>query len=66
MGLSRWFPVNAFDVCVNACLEDEGALVRAARNLGFVFTGRTPNSVIVEAVSDPQLLQWGIDTLMFH
>lgn len=29
---------------------DEGALVRAAQNLGFVFSGRTPDSVIVEMV----------------
>lgn len=41
-------------VAVSACLQDEGALVRAARNLGFVFSGRTPDSVIVDAVSDPQ------------
>lgn len=33
------------------CSPDEGALVRAARNLGFVFSGRTPDSVIVEIVS---------------
>uniref|UniRef100_A0A3B3UCQ1 Phospholipid-transporting ATPase n=1 Tax=Poecilia latipinna TaxID=48699 RepID=A0A3B3UCQ1_9TELE len=31
-----------------AASPDEGALVRAARNLGFVFSGRTPDSVIVE------------------
>lgn len=30
---------------------DEGALVRAAKQLGFVFSGRTPNGVIIEAVS---------------
>lgn len=36
-------------VCV--CFQDEGALVRAARNLGFVFSGRTPDSVIMEMVS---------------
>lgn len=33
------------------CSPDEGALVRAAQNLGFVFSGRTPDSVIVEIVS---------------
>lgn len=35
-------------LCV--CFADEGALVRAAQNLGFVFSGRTPDSVIVEMV----------------
>lgn len=42
------------------CLKDEGALVRAARNLGFVFSGRTPDSVIVETVSNSQEVR-GID-----
>lgn len=32
-------------------LTDEGALVRAARKLGFIFSGRTPDSVIVTSVS---------------
>lgn len=32
------------------CL-DEGALVKGAKSLGFVFTARTPHSVIIEAVS---------------
>uniref|UniRef100_A0A8C2P0G6 Phospholipid-transporting ATPase n=1 Tax=Capra hircus TaxID=9925 RepID=A0A8C2P0G6_CAPHI len=31
--------------------EDEGALVRAAKQLNFVFTGRTPDSVIIDSVS---------------
>lgn len=35
---------------VSVCFPDEGALVRAAQNLGFVFSGRTPDSVIVELV----------------
>lgn len=30
---------------------DEGALVRAAKQLNFVFTGRTPDSVIIDSVS---------------
>uniref|UniRef100_A0A7N4PVU8 Phospholipid-transporting ATPase n=1 Tax=Sarcophilus harrisii TaxID=9305 RepID=A0A7N4PVU8_SARHA len=34
-----------------ASSPDEGALVKGAKKLGFVFTGRTPNSVIIEAVS---------------
>lgn len=33
-------------------LTDEAALVKGARKLGFVFTARTPYSVIIEAVSD--------------
>jgi len=35
----------------NCLVADEGALVRAARHLRFVFTGRTPDSVIIESVS---------------
>ncbi|XP_026187029.1 probable phospholipid-transporting ATPase IA isoform X4 [Mastacembelus armatus] len=35
-------------IIYQAASPDEGALVRAARNLGFVFSGRTPDSVIVE------------------
>lgn len=38
------------NLLVSACFLDEGALVRAAQNLGFVFSGRTPDSVIVELV----------------
>lgn len=30
---------------------DEGALVKGAKQLGFVFTTRTPDSVIINAVS---------------
>lgn len=30
---------------------DEGALVKAAQTLGFVFSGRTPDTVIVQMVS---------------
>ncbi|XP_075868225.1 putative phospholipid-transporting ATPase IA isoform X4 [Nelusetta ayraudi] len=37
-------------ITYQAASPDEGALVRAARNLGFVFSGRTPDSVIVEAL----------------
>jgi len=32
-------------------LADEGALVKGAKKLGYVFTGRTPHSVIIDAVS---------------
>ncbi|XP_027147562.1 phospholipid-transporting ATPase IA isoform X1 [Larimichthys crocea] len=35
-------------IIYQAASPDEGALVRAARNLGFVFSGRTPDSVIME------------------
>ncbi|XP_061580904.1 phospholipid-transporting ATPase IA isoform X2 [Cololabis saira] len=35
-------------ITYQAASPDEGALVRAALNLGFVFSGRTPDSVIVE------------------
>uniref|UniRef100_A0A3B4Z982 Phospholipid-transporting ATPase n=1 Tax=Stegastes partitus TaxID=144197 RepID=A0A3B4Z982_9TELE len=35
-------------ITYQAASPDEGALVRAARNLGFVFSGRTPDTVIVE------------------
>uniref|UniRef100_A0A673YQ83 Phospholipid-transporting ATPase n=1 Tax=Salmo trutta TaxID=8032 RepID=A0A673YQ83_SALTR len=34
-----------------ASSPDEGALVKGAKGLGFVFTARTPGSVIMEAVS---------------
>ncbi|XP_068181084.1 probable phospholipid-transporting ATPase IA isoform X5 [Antennarius striatus] len=37
-------------ITYQAASPDEGALVRAARNLGFVFSGRTPDSVIIEAL----------------
>uniref|UniRef100_A0A1A8M422 Phospholipid-transporting ATPase n=2 Tax=Nothobranchius pienaari TaxID=704102 RepID=A0A1A8M422_9TELE len=37
-------------ITYQAASPDEGALVRAARNLGFVFSGRTPDSVIVETL----------------
>ncbi|XP_077958114.1 phospholipid-transporting ATPase IA isoform X4 [Gasterosteus aculeatus] len=35
-------------ITYQAASPDEGALVRAAQTLGFVFSGRTPDSVIVE------------------
>ncbi|KAM7389162.1 hypothetical protein PAMP_023155 [Pampus punctatissimus] len=35
-------------ITYQAASPDEGALVRAAQNLGFVFSGRTPDSVIGE------------------
>ncbi|XP_030252560.1 probable phospholipid-transporting ATPase IA isoform X2 [Sparus aurata] len=36
------------NITYQAASPDEGALVRAARNLGFVFSGRTPDTVIME------------------
>ncbi|XP_029297359.1 probable phospholipid-transporting ATPase IA isoform X4 [Cottoperca gobio] len=36
------------NITYQAASPDEGALVRAAQTLGFVFSGRTPDSVIVE------------------
>uniref|UniRef100_A0A671XSZ4 Phospholipid-transporting ATPase n=1 Tax=Sparus aurata TaxID=8175 RepID=A0A671XSZ4_SPAAU len=38
------------NITYQAASPDEGALVRAARNLGFVFSGRTPDTVIMEMV----------------
>lgn len=40
---------------VGLLLTDEAALVKGAKKLGFVFTGRTPYSVIIEAVRGPVL-----------
>ncbi|XP_026863862.1 phospholipid-transporting ATPase IB isoform X1 [Electrophorus electricus] len=36
-------------IIYQASSPDEGALVKGAKNLGFVFTARTPHSVIIEA-----------------
>uniref|UniRef100_A0AAY4DHN0 Phospholipid-transporting ATPase n=1 Tax=Denticeps clupeoides TaxID=299321 RepID=A0AAY4DHN0_9TELE len=41
-------------IVYQAASPDEGALVRAARNLGFVFSGRTPDSVIMESLGDEE------------
>lgn len=41
-------------VIYQASSPDEGALVRAARQLGFVFSARTPNSVIVKALGQEE------------
>ncbi|KAF6726333.1 Phospholipid-transporting ATPase IA, partial [Oryzias melastigma] len=41
-------------IIYQAASPDEGALVRAARNLGFVFSGRTPDSVIVEMLGSEE------------
>uniref|UniRef100_A0A8C5NP94 Phospholipid-transporting ATPase n=1 Tax=Junco hyemalis TaxID=40217 RepID=A0A8C5NP94_JUNHY len=39
-------------IIYQASSPDEGALVKGAKKLGYVFTGRTPHSVIIDAVSD--------------
>uniref|UniRef100_A0A8B9KTQ4 Phospholipid-transporting ATPase n=1 Tax=Astyanax mexicanus TaxID=7994 RepID=A0A8B9KTQ4_ASTMX len=41
-------------ITYQAASPDEGALVRAARNLGFVFSARTPDSVIVESLGEEE------------
>ncbi|XP_023814750.1 phospholipid-transporting ATPase IA isoform X1 [Oryzias latipes] len=41
-------------ILYQAASPDEGALVRAAQNLGFVFSGRTPDSVIVEMLGSEE------------
>lgn len=38
-------------IIYQASSPDEGALVKGAKGLGFVFAARTPHSVIIEAVS---------------
>lgn len=41
-------------ITFQAASPDEGALVRAAQNLGFVFSGRTPDCVIVESLEEEE------------
>ncbi|XP_060740616.1 phospholipid-transporting ATPase IA isoform X4 [Tachysurus vachellii] len=45
---------NDDTITYQAASPDEGALVRAARNLGFVFSARTPDSVIIEALGQEE------------
>ncbi|XP_069057876.1 phospholipid-transporting ATPase IA isoform X2 [Pleurodeles waltl] len=42
------------NIIYQAASPDEGALVRAARQLRFVFTGRTPDSVIIESLGQKE------------
>ncbi|KAK1175580.1 phospholipid-transporting ATPase IA isoform X2 [Acipenser oxyrinchus oxyrinchus] len=42
------------EIVYQAASPDEGALVRAAKNLGFVFSGRTPDAVIIEALGQEE------------
>ena len=46
--------------------SDEGALVKGAKGLGFVFTGRTPHSVIMEAVSVCIMRLFSVYVYWFH
>ncbi|XP_069487840.1 phospholipid-transporting ATPase IA isoform X2 [Ambystoma mexicanum] len=41
-------------IIYQAASPDEGALVRAAKQLRFVFTGRTPDSVIIESLGQQE------------
>uniref|UniRef100_A0A670ZTY2 Phospholipid-transporting ATPase n=1 Tax=Pseudonaja textilis TaxID=8673 RepID=A0A670ZTY2_PSETE len=41
-------------IVYQAASPDEGALVRAAKHLHFVFTGRTPDSVIIESLGQEE------------
>ncbi|XP_056113292.1 probable phospholipid-transporting ATPase IA isoform X4 [Rhinichthys klamathensis goyatoka] len=41
-------------ITYQAASPDEGALVRAAEDLGFVFSGRTPDCVIVESLGEEE------------
>ncbi|XP_064419217.1 phospholipid-transporting ATPase IA isoform X1 [Latimeria chalumnae] len=42
------------EIIYQASSPDEGALVRAARQLGFIFTGRTPDSVIIKSLGQEE------------
>ncbi|MEJ1280373.1 hypothetical protein NN561_011318 [Cricetulus griseus] len=42
------------EIIYQASSPDEAALVKGAKRLGFVFTGRTPYSVIIEAMGQEQ------------
>ncbi|XP_007606079.4 phospholipid-transporting ATPase IA isoform X3, partial [Cricetulus griseus] len=41
-------------ILYQAASPDEGALVRAAKQLNFVFTGRTPDSVIIDSLGQEE------------
>ncbi|XP_067844412.1 phospholipid-transporting ATPase IA [Heptranchias perlo] len=45
---------NVDKIIYQASSPDEGALVKAAKQLGFVFSGRTPDSVIIEALGQEE------------
>uniref|UniRef100_A0A8C4W3K0 Phospholipid-transporting ATPase n=1 Tax=Gopherus evgoodei TaxID=1825980 RepID=A0A8C4W3K0_9SAUR len=52
-------------IIYQAASPDEGALVRAAKQLHFVFTGRTPDSVIIDSVRKLRLYCKGADTVIY-
>uniref|UniRef100_A0A8D0BYH3 Phospholipid-transporting ATPase n=1 Tax=Salvator merianae TaxID=96440 RepID=A0A8D0BYH3_SALMN len=41
-------------IIYQASSPDEGALVKGAKKLGYVFTGRTPHSVIIDALGEEE------------
>lgn len=56
MTFDRILSQQGMNLCViGLLLADEAALVKGAKKLGFVFTGRTPYSVIIEAVRGLEL-----------
>ncbi|CAB1337477.1 unnamed protein product, partial [Coregonus sp. 'balchen'] len=52
-------------IVYQAASPDEGALVRAAANLGFVFSGRTPDSVIIQALGAEEKYELLHDTVVY-
>uniref|UniRef100_A0A8C9Q3V0 Phospholipid-transporting ATPase n=1 Tax=Spermophilus dauricus TaxID=99837 RepID=A0A8C9Q3V0_SPEDA len=54
------------DILYHASSPDEAALVKGAKNLGFVFTTRTPYSVTIEVVRHLRLYCKGADTVIYE
>uniref|UniRef100_A0A8C1STR4 Phospholipid-transporting ATPase n=1 Tax=Cyprinus carpio TaxID=7962 RepID=A0A8C1STR4_CYPCA len=52
-------------IIFQASSPDEGALVKGAKSLGFVFTARTPHSVIIEAVTSQILCMLCFNVCLF-
>ncbi|NXK47435.1 AT8A2 ATPase, partial [Chauna torquata] len=44
-------------IIYQASSPDEGALVKGAKKLGYVFTGRTPHSVIIDALGEEKTFE---------
>uniref|UniRef100_A0A4W3IKG2 Phospholipid-transporting ATPase n=1 Tax=Callorhinchus milii TaxID=7868 RepID=A0A4W3IKG2_CALMI len=53
-------------IIYQASSPDEGALVNAAKELGFVFSGRTPDSVFIECVRQLRLYCKGADNVIYE
>uniref|UniRef100_A0A8D0L8A1 Phospholipid-transporting ATPase n=1 Tax=Sphenodon punctatus TaxID=8508 RepID=A0A8D0L8A1_SPHPU len=53
-------------IIYQASSPDEGALVKGAKKLGYVFTGRTPHSVIIDAVRIVGLYGGGAFTISWE